>query len=334
MNDRLLNGRRLQLWLGAILTTAGALGCGARIDPDDGPGTPDGSVGIDKPAGCATTTPDSGYRCSSWSVTVVSGDRTECGFDSTGYKSGSGCSVICGSGADYCSWSEGSGSGPRISCSQMTGCAVDGRRPEGVEPFGPTEDGLGGWFARMAFYEAASIDAFAILEQELRAHDAPRALIRAAARARRDEIVHRDLAAALAERFGASDVRLPRALPRATVRSLLDMALDNAREGCARETLGVAVGLHQAEHAADPAVRAFYARIARDESRHAALSWRLHRWLCERLAPEERSAVARAVRDALRSMVIPALPTEALHALGMPSTDVVRDVAGTLARAA
>lgn len=314
MDTRLLDGRRLHLWLGTLLTL---VGCAAD--------------GKDPSSSCVTDKPDAGNRCSTWTVNVLSGTSATCGFGDTLSRSGSGCQAVCGASVDSCTWSEGTG-GASVRCSQYLDCVVDGRRPEHLEAFEDPTSGLAGWFARMAFYEAASIDAFAILERELLAHGAPLALVRAAARARRDEVIHRDMAVALAERFGASDVRLPQPMTARAVRSLRELALDNAREGCARETLGVAVGLEQAEHAAHPAVRAFYARIARDEARHAAFSWRLHRWLGQRLTQRERDEVTRAVRGALAAMTIPV--TSLQRELGMPTTATLHRLADAIAAAA
>jgi hypothetical protein len=60
--------------------------------------------------------------------------------------------------------------------------------------------------AEAAWLEAASVDAFRVLRLELRAHSAPRRLLRAASRAARDERRHARAAGALARRF---DVTVP-----------------------------------------------------------------------------------------------------------------------------
>jgi hypothetical protein len=57
------------------------------------------------------------------------------------------------------------------------------------------------------------------------------------------------------------------------VRSLEEMALENVVEGCVRETFGAVVAMIQAERAGDARVRRAMRRIARDETRHAELSW-------------------------------------------------------------
>src|SRR5262249_1654863 len=59
--------------------------------------------------------------------------------------------------------------------------------------------------------------------------------------------------------------------------------------GCVRETYGAPVARFQAEHAQDPAVAHLMAGIARDEARHAALSWAVARWAETRLDAAARA---------------------------------------------
>lgn len=187
---------------------------------------------------------------------------------------------------------------PAVECKVQGMC--EGRRPEG---FCPEE---GEHFAVASQLEAASVFAFVRLARELRHHRAPRRLIAAARRARRDEVRHTRATAALARRYGA---RVPRVQggPMA-VRDLEAIALENAVEGCVRETFGAATAWHRALHAKDVDVRAAYLRIARDETRHAALSTELDAWLAARLSPDARRRVAdaraRAVTE-LRAAVGP-----------------------------
>ena len=56
------------------------------------------------------------------------------------------------------------------------------------------------------------------------------------------------------------------------------------------------------ESASDPALRRTTRRIARDEARHAALSWRLHEWLLSQLHRRERSRLADVRRRTLDAM--------------------------------
>lgn len=207
-------------------------------------------------------------------------------------------------------------------------CVVDGRRPPTLLDAPTDRTTVAAWLATMSFHEAAAVDAFGILACELRAHGAPRSLLRSIARARSDEVRHARSAAELARRYGAP-VTTPR-VSRPERRSLAAIALENAREGCARETLGALIGLHQAEHAATAELRAFYRTIARDELRHAALSWRVHAWLMQRLPARTRSRVQGVVLKSLRAMDFDAAPP-LRTALGLPTDIVARALRDRLA---
>ncbi len=192
-------------------------------------------------------------------------------------------------------------------------CAI-GRRPAGLTSSGRTgcAGALGRHFASAAHLEAASLDAFVRLRDELWLHGAGDELRGAAFLSALEEVRHAQVTSALAARFGAS-VATPRVESR-PLRSLLEVALDNAVEGCVRETYGALVAHHQARHAQDPEVRAVMARIAEDETRHAELSWDIAAWADSRLSPAEREAVRRArraavemLRDELARPVDPAL---------------------------
>ncbi len=218
------------------------------------------------------------------------------------------CSAICNAMfvVFQCSLTSSNGTSATVQC--VTGCpggtgGSGGRRPAGFgdDKVCDSADGLGGYFAEMARLEAASVDAFRIMRDELRVKGAPKKLVRAAARAAKDEIRHARATGALARRFGSS----PRAtaIPRGAPRSIEAMALENAVEGCVRETYGALLATRQAELASDPVVRAAMIRIARDETRHACLSWRVTRWLEIRLDPEAKRNVERAKQAAVRELM-------------------------------
>ncbi|HEX8791622.1 MAG TPA: ferritin-like domain-containing protein [Polyangiaceae bacterium] len=143
--------------------------------------------------------------------------------------------------------------------------------------------------------------AFERLARELAHHGAPERLLRALHRAARDEERHADSMGALARKAGASTQR-PR-LRRTRPRSLEAIALENAVEGCVRETFGAAIVLAQAFTAADPDVRSAMRKIAPDELRHAELARRVARWIEPRLQPAARERVARARARATRDLV-------------------------------
>lgn len=185
----------------------------------------------------------------------------------------------------------------------------------------------------MAYLEAASVDAFERLARELATHGAPARLRKAARRAARDEARHTRVATALAERAGATVPR-PR-VPRGRVRSLAEIAVENAVEGCVRETFGAAVALAQATSAGDPRVRAAMRPLAADEMRHAELAWCVHRWLEPRLDRAARARVVRARRRAALALVQETSVephADLVQQLGLPTARQARSVALDLAR--
>jgi hypothetical protein len=191
-----------------------------------------------------------------------------------------------------------------------------GRRPEALELVGaaPGSD-VGGELATMAELEAASVPAFDRLARELAAHGAPAELVRRAGMAMRDEVRHARAIGALAAQHGAT----PRSISVAELplRSLEAIAIENAVEGCVREAYGALVATYQAE-AAEPALRATFRAIARDERRHAALAEDVHAWIVGALAPASRAAIelARAAARAELRASLGASP--ACEPLGVP----------------
>jgi hypothetical protein len=242
------------------------------------------------------------------------------------------CEVICGvHPALTCSVGAVGAGSVTVDC--VAGC-VTGRRPAGIcAPLLFETHGPGSYFAELARLESASVDAFRILRDELRAHGAPKKLVRAAARAARDEVRHTHATAALARRFGART--RGNAIERGTVRSIEAIALENAVEGCVRETYGALLATWQAQAARDPVVRAAMTRIARDEIKHAALSWSIGRWLEQRLDREARDKVDRArqvaVAEILRSSAI-AAPTFS-DVVGLPGPATASRLAAEMQRA-
>ena len=177
----------------------------------------------------------------------------------------------------------------------------------------------GRYLAQAAHLEAASVPAFRRLARELSRHGAPAPLCRAAGRAARDEARHALLVGRLARAAGARPPRV--VVAPARPRSLAALAVDNAVEGCVRETFGAAIVWWQAAAAADPAVRAAAAHIAPDETRHATLAWQIDAWATRQLPrsarQELRAARARAL-DTLTSEWSATLPAAVRHPLGLP----------------
>ncbi|MGE6761450.1 ferritin-like domain-containing protein [Corallococcus interemptor] len=204
-------------------------------------------------------------------------------------------------------------------------CPVIGRRPVGLHATegDGCEDARGRYFADIARLEAASIQAFLRLREELTLHGADEALRDAALASAMDEVRHTDLTGRLARRFGA--VPPPPSVADVPPRPLFEVLLDNAVEGCVRETFGALVAHHQALHAEDPEIREAMMGIAEDETRHAGLSWDIDAWAAPRLSTEERSALREARRQALavlREEVAVPLDARLSAEAGLPSPAV------------
>lgn len=235
------------------------------------------------------------------------------------------CADVCGGRLQYNSCSAlPNDADAGDSKAQTILCYRDGtgRRPAGlIESASDPVASAAELLARAAFLEAASVDAFLQLATELARFAAPRKLLRRLRKAAADEVRHADTVGAAARRFGASVHAVRVNAPEG--RSLLEIALENAREGCVRETYGVACALWQSQCAQDDALRSLMGSLALDELAHAQLSWDLAAWMNERLAPPERDLVLaereRAVRQLERD-VQRELPQLARAPLGLPSS--------------
>ncbi len=104
----------------------------------------------------------------------------------------------------------------------------------------------------------------------------------------------------MARRFGGRSV--PARVAPVETRALQEVAIENAVEGCVRETFGALVASFQAATAGDPAIARLMTSIARDETRHAALSWSVARWASPRLDPPTRAHVAARCRDTVAAL--------------------------------
>jgi hypothetical protein len=204
-----------------------------------------------------------------------------------------------------------------VSCSGQKTTYCEGRRPLGhVEA--DCADTLGGFLARCAHLEAASVVAFEQLARQLTGLGAPAELIERCLVAAEEERDHARAVTMLARRHGG---RVPALAALPVAEDIETIARHNATEGCVAETWAALMACWKGKNAADATLRAAYARIAVDELRHAQLAWDLHAWLLDQLDDAARRRVEAAQADA-----IAALPDLAIAqvrqlppALGMPS---------------
>lgn len=232
------------------------------------------------------------------------------------------CERLCGTFMSFpaytCALRPPDGSGAVVRCNYA--CGV-GRRAAGFHWNDAGCDGLGSWFAHVSALEGAAVLAFDRMAAELRAWGAPDALIDEALGARADEVDHAVVTARFAARFGATPV--PFTVADGAPRSLEDAARENVVEGCVRETYGALVAWWQCEHARDAELAAAMRAIADDETRHAALSWRVHAWMRTQLDDAANARVEAARREAveaLRDELRAPLPDAVITWAGLPAS--------------
>ncbi len=235
-------------------------------------------------------------------------------FDDAGLATN--CDEICGAPADC----HLAGPGVVACRSAQLEAMCTGRRPAGLLDLELARGtSLGHYFAGAARLEKASVDAFHHLRRELVAHGAPRRFVRAAERAARDEMRHARAMGGLARRYGC--VPLAAQVEPRSIRGLEAIAIENAVEGCAREAFGALLATFQAHTAGDAAIRAVMMRVARDETRHAALALQVNGWLKGRLVPTARARVERAHRGAMAALAasVAEAPQALQKPLGLPT---------------
>jgi len=213
--------------------------------------------------------------------------------------------------------------------------ACIGRRPEGLVPGGGRgATRVGAWFAEVAQLEAASVRAFEVLRRELIHHGAPQDLVAQALAARQDEVRHARVMRRVAARYGG-EWRAPQ-VERRPLRSLEEIAVENAAEGCVRETFGALIGMWQARFAGDRDVRRVMRRIARDETRHASLAWAIDGWVRPQLSAAAQRRVAEARRGALDEVAAEARREpdgELVQRAGLPGPGAAERLAANFAQA-
>lgn len=198
-----------------------------------------------------------------------------------------------------------------------------GRRPDGFEPAeGEALEPCAEYWSTTAHLEAAAVEAFEVLAWELERFGAPQNLVERALRAADEEREHTVSTRSVARQFGGVFVS-PQPAPRRE-RTLLEFAIENATEGCVRETFGAAVGSFQARVARHESVAEVMEKVSREETGHAALSWEIAAWVESRLTADEleqvRVAQQRAVRALVSSARIP-IPISLVVDAALPTPD-------------
>jgi hypothetical protein len=158
---------------------------------------------------------------------------------------------------------------------------------------------LGRALADLARDKSELVAVWHALARHLEATGAPLPLARAARRAALDAIRHARMVGAMARRY-RTEVTNHGAPTRAYTADML--ALTNAIDGCVRQTWDLERARWAADHAPDPAVRETMRRIARDQTEHVALAWRVHGQLLPRAGQALRERVDRALRATVSAL--------------------------------
>lgn len=185
----------------------------------------------------------------------------------------------------------------------------DGPSPDLRELSADARQSLAAAWSRQAQLEHASVASFSRLAMQLLALGAPADLVADAQRAAADEIAHARLCFALASAYAGEALRpgpldLTGALT--TPVDLAKVAADTVREGCIGETIAALEASAARESATDPVVRSALEQIAREESEHARMAWRLVEWALRVGGDTVRRAVDRAFAEQFAAAPDPA----------------------------
>jgi hypothetical protein len=157
-------------------------------------------------------------------------------------------------------------------------------------------EALAAAWSRDAISEAASVPAFLQLGGDLLALGAPDALVDEAISAAEDEVRHARACAGIASRLARR--RIAPALPAYPLRAPLTgadglqrIAIESWLDGCLGEGAAAGRAALAARRAAPPCIATARRDIAREERRHAALSWKVLAWAAARGGDEVRDAV-------------------------------------------
>lgn len=313
----MLSPAEYAMWVGEGGTTGGTTGTGGETGTGGSGGASSGSTG-------GTTGAETGESIDTAALTPEI------------------CIALCEQEADAFDW-ELTCSVPELTpegevlivCHWTIGC--DGRRHACLRSSGAGAggDAVTSWLARVAHDEAGSVHAFIALRRELARHGAPRPLLARLRRAAADERRHARVVDRLVRARGGRWRRpVVTACPR---RELLAIAVENAVEGCVRETWAALSAAHQARCAGDRRIRAAMVGIALDEQGHAELAWAIDGWLRGRLDAEEwaqvEAARAGAAEQLRAGLLARRLPDEVVQLAGVADAEAARRLVDGLAGA-
>jgi hypothetical protein len=231
------------------------------------------------------------------------------------------CEKLCtipGSYRQTCDWQSDGG----MVCEGFTPgvCQQSGRPPPGMQlkPMAGTLRWEAGWATQAWALEVASVSAFTLLENELRFHQAPPALIDRAKQAATEEHNHAILMNKVMSDLGGKEIEI--SIPEQQNRTLFEIACDNVVHGCIGESWAALMLFWSAERSSRPEFQAIFKEIAQDEAGHAAFSWELHRWLMTRISETERVEIHALLEQHFKKLHQELMSQQGSITLGLPSS--------------
>lgn len=190
-----------------------------------------------------------------------------------------------------CQYEKGDQGMIQVRCDREGACAVPGRWTSIVGPkplalaYSIQEE-----MKRRVKCEAVAVIAFERLAFELKAYQAPTALLAKIQVAIEDEKRHTSTftSTCLAQNWEIKEDITHIEVSHYPVRSLLEIAIENAIEGCVGESFAALENLYQSYFAKNPTIKALHQSIVFDEIAHAELSWQIHDWINQQLPIHEQ----------------------------------------------
>ena len=184
----------------------------------------------------------------------------------------------------------------RLNCNVQFSYVRRGRAPKGGHPTLIESNDLGGFFARGMQEEFLSVFAFAEIHEFLSIINAPDELLQKVRSAMEDEKRHTRLLGRLCERY--NHPLPPLEAPTRVQKDAFEWALHNALTGCIGETWAAVLEAHRAQNSNTH--NTTFSRIARDEAKHAQLSWDIYEYLNHVLTEQQQQVIQEQMLEKLK----------------------------------
>ena len=193
---------------------------------------------------------------------------------------------------------------------------IGGRQPHTYNELLIDGDGVGSYFAQLAYMKAQSVFAFIELASNLRHFQAPVTFIERCDIAAKNQLLHTKLMQELAEIEGFF---IPPVRYSSTTNNIFSVAMHNAVEGCVYETWSALIANWQSTHlAADPELQTVYEQIGQDEARHSQLAWDVHAWFLKKLTKRQQKMLHKEQTKAVAELLLSEGRISTIEGLGLP----------------